>query len=358
MSVQPRLFFLATDNNQPAGGRRIIYHLVDILVQNGFNAYVLHQKRNFRYTWFKNETPVAYSHQIMIDRAKNSRSNYLSWCIRLLKTICSGYFGSIKSKSSKVKINGDDLLVVPATRTAFIDEVLPGVKKVTLSQNHFLFFNSYFGDGANNKYLHPDIIARIAMSKTNYELQRYSFPDVRIDYVPIYIDSQLFNFTKRKKRQIAYMPRKSGEDSRCVINCLKYRNQLKDFSIIPIENMSQEEVATVLKESLIFLSFSHREGFGLPPAEAMACGCIVIGYSGNGGDEFFQRDVCFEIKEGDVSSYTKTIERVIDKYLKNPEPLDKLRRNASDTILGQYSFQKTQNALLEVFDEMVLPQFL
>ena len=50
---------------------------------------------------------------------------------------------------------------------------------------------------------------------------------------------------------------------------------------------SEAAVADILRESQVFLSFGHPEGFGLPPAEALACGCLVIGYHGGGGREYF-----------------------------------------------------------------------
>ena len=37
-----------------------------------------------------------------------------------------------------------------------------------------------------------------------------------------------------------------------------------------IENKTEKEVADIMKESAVFLSFNHKEGFGLPPAEAMS----------------------------------------------------------------------------------------
>jgi glycosyltransferase involved in cell wall biosynthesis len=42
-----------------------------------------------------------------------------------------------------------------------------------------------------------------------------------------------------------------------------------------------------LKESLLFLSFVNGEGLGLLAVEAMSCGCVVVGYDGMGGKEFF-----------------------------------------------------------------------
>lgn len=352
MKDSQRLFFLATDNNQPAGGRKFIYHIVDILVREGFNAYALHQKRNFRYTWFRNNTPVVYTYQIQFQRAKKDKLKAAFRMLRLFKKIVIDYLMLSKIKTNRLKVNADDILVIPETRITFIDEILPGVKKVTLSQGHFLFFRSYLGDRHKNKFFHPDIIASITMSKANLDLTQYCFPDLKIENVPVFIDSEMFRFTLKKKNQIAYMPRKSGEDASVLLNCLRYRHHLNNFSIVPIENMDQEDVARTLRESLIFLSFSHREGFGLPPAEAMACGCIVIGYSGNGGDEYFQSDLCCEIKEGDILNYAKIVEKVIDEYLTNPESLDRLRKRASDYIINAYSAESTKNALLNIFREI------
>ena len=38
--------------------------------------------------------------------------------------------------------------------------------------------------------------------------------------------------------------------------------------------------------ALLFLSCGHPEGFGLPLAEAIACGCLVVGYHGLAGRDF------------------------------------------------------------------------
>jgi glycosyltransferase involved in cell wall biosynthesis len=101
------------------------------------------------------------------------------------------------------------------------------------------------------------------------------------------------------------MPRKLRDDVEQVINILKIRNNIKGWSFVEIDNMSESEVARILKESTVFLSFNHREGFGLPPVEAMACGCVVVGYEGGAGKEYFLDDFSFSVEEGNIIDFVK-----------------------------------------------------
>ena len=79
----------------------------------------------------------------------------------------------------------------------------------------------------------------------------------------------------------------------CVIACL-------------IQNCSHHKFY-LMKKSLIFLSFGHPEGFGLPVAEALACGCAVVGYSGLGGRELFaiaaKYGVGLDVPLGDLTCF-------------------------------------------------------
>jgi len=350
LKVKKRIFFLVTDNDKPSGGRMMIYRLVDILVKHGYDAFALHQKMKFCYTWFPNATPVCYTYQIKRNRRRSG----------LIKHFLRFYFGIIKdwiqapSKSTcEVSITKDDILVLPATRTSFCNEIFPGVPKISLSQGPYLLFQC---GGLVDKELsvfHPDIKARITMSELNYAMHCLVFPKETVWNVPVFIDSNLYAFSKNKKRQIAYMPRRLPKDSMALINLLTLRGSLNEFNFVPIDGMNQSQVASVLKDSLIFLSFSHRDGFGLPPAEAMACGCLVIGYSGNGGDEFFHEDVVFKIVDGDLLNYVAVVEQVIGEYVVDPVRLDAVRKKASERILQTYSRKNTEKYLLEAWSEIL-----
>ena len=59
-----KLYYLCPDYDSHAGGVRVIYRHVDLLRRNGYEAFVVHERRGFRDTWFKSETPVlAWSRQ-------------------------------------------------------------------------------------------------------------------------------------------------------------------------------------------------------------------------------------------------------------------------------------------------------
>jgi len=348
--IDKRIFFLAPDNSSPSGGRLMIYHLVDILVKLGYDAHVLHQTRNFRYDWFSNATPVCHTYQMKRSRRRSG----------LIKHFCRFYLGIVKDllaspmeSTPKATMTKNDILVLPATLTSFCNQILPGMPKVSLSQNPYLLFKCSCFDNRDETIFHPDIIARITMSELNYAMHCLVFPESTIWNVPVYIDSKLYNYSGRKLRKIAYMPRRMQADSLGLISMLKLRGKLQGFEFVAIDGMSQAGVANTLKDALMFLSFSHREGFGLPPAEAMACGCIVVGYSGNGGDEFFDHTSAYKIPDGDLVEYALKVESLIQEYISDPEKLDAERRRASEQILTEFGQARTEKALMNAWKDIM-----
>ena len=81
------------------------------------------------------------------------------------------------------------------------------------------------------------------------------------------------------------MPRKNKFHSSIVISLLREKKWCKDFEFVPIHKLQHQKVLEVLRDTLLFLSFGHPEGFGLPVAEALVNCCAVVGYSGLGGRE-------------------------------------------------------------------------
>lgn len=61
-------------------------------------------------------------------------------------------------------------------------------------------------------------------------------------------------------------------------------------SIWDAQTLKPDEIAYYMNLSHIFISTSWWEGFGLPPLEAMACGCAVILSNSGGVNEYAQLD--------------------------------------------------------------------
>ena len=90
-----------------------------------------------------------------------------------------------------------------------------------------------------------------------------------------------------KELQICYMPRKRLAEFGSVRYGFRYLYpELAGTRFVSIHDRHPDEVAAIMAESAVFLSLSRHEGLGLPPLEAMAAGCLVVGYHGGGGLDY------------------------------------------------------------------------
>ena len=62
------IYFLCPDHDVPVGGIKVIYEQVDMLVDEGLQAFVLHNKSGFRCSWFQNETSIRYTDELFTIR--------------------------------------------------------------------------------------------------------------------------------------------------------------------------------------------------------------------------------------------------------------------------------------------------
>ena len=102
------------------------------------------------------------------------------------------------------------------------------------------------------------------------------------------------------------MSRKLPFHSNLVVNYL--RPQLpKNWEIVNLNHLTEEQTFKMLKKSKIFLSFSSFEGLGLPPAEAALLGNFVIGYTGEGGNEYWTKPILTKINSGEIITFVKEV---------------------------------------------------
>jgi glycosyltransferase involved in cell wall biosynthesis len=190
-----------------------------------------------------------------------------------------------------------DVLVVPEPWRFHIDGFASmDVKKIMHCQNPYYLFN---GVDDVSQIAKKGISAVITCSDyTSGLMQRAGYEGALQTIQPAL--SGLFKNTREKKLQIAYMPRKREFETSFVKGLFKsIYPELREIPWVPIHNMSLEDCARTLDESAIFAAFSYIEGLGLPPLEAMASGCVVVGFNGLGGSDYSTPHNGFWINEGD-----------------------------------------------------------
>jgi glycosyltransferase involved in cell wall biosynthesis len=303
----------------PVGGVRKLYDFVDILNKHGFPATIVHPTPGFRCTWFRNATPVSHN--------------------------------------AEVRLVSADLLVIPEVYGPNLASMAPGVKKVIFNQNCYYTFAhySFAPEDLTNPYTHPDVRGVMVVSEDSREYLAHAFPTTRIFRYYNAIDQRIFYPQFPKRKQLCFMPRKHGEDAVQVINILKFRGALRDWAIAPIDKMASEQVGEVMRQSQIFLSFGHPEGLGLPPAEAMACGCTVVGYHGQGGKEFFRPEFSYAIPVGDIVTYARTVERVIAQWGSNPAECTVQGQAAAAFVLSAYTREREEASVAAIWRELMGP---
>lgn len=312
-----RVYYLCPDSNAPSGGIRTIYQHVDLLNSIGIEAAVVHHRRGFACTWFKHQT----------------------------KTMAA----------SEVSLTSMDTLVFPELYVPYLKEIPVGPQLIVFNQGTYVNFSgrqsvSSWRYCVNNR----EFKAIIVVSVDNEEYIRYAFPGVRAGRIRNSVDSRVFYpAADLPLRRIAVMPRLRGKDLCAqVLGLLALRNALNEWEVVNIDKCSQEETAEILRSAAIFLSFSEREGFGLPPAEAMACGCYIVGFTGLGGREFFYPGLCSPVEEGNVLALAKAAEEAMRNFDSEPSSIRELALKASSLVRDEYSFEKQLCELRNFFESM------
>ncbi|RKQ94101.1 glycosyl transferase family 1 [Solirubrobacter pauli] len=311
----PTVWMITPDWNKPSGGIRKQYHAVDVLNAAGHPAAVVHERRGFRCSWFEHATTIV--------------------------------------AAADVELGPRDVIVVPEIYWPSIRRLPRGIRQVIYNQNAYLTLDALAaaGPAAAAAYVgNPDLGLVAVVSDENAEVLSHAFPDVPIARVRHSIDEALHHpGAEARPRRIAYMPRRRGEEARQVLELLRLRGALQGWEVVPIEGRSETEVAELLRTCRIFLSLSEREGFGLPPCEAIACGCLVVGFDGFAGREFFQPPFARSVENGDVLALARALEALMVETESDPAAARAHAEAGVRFVRERYSAEAERQDLVAAF---------
>ena len=94
---------------------------------------------------------------------------------------------------------------------------------------------------------------------------------------------------------------------------------------------------------------SRLEGFGLPPLEAMASGCLVVGFTGFGGLEYATKENGFWCGEDDLVTCACTLATAV-RLVREQHPLVEQTVAAALQTAAAYSSLRQEQELLYAID--------
>jgi hypothetical protein len=283
------LIFLCHAIKKPIGGVKVIYRHAEILNELlhdlGHSASVMHPNSIFfRINWFKSNVPVRHKFFKLRWLGKPSFSNI------------EGCFDPKKN-----------MLVIPELWVRkFGDQLIRlNIPYVIYVQGGYLISK---GNPEALSLAYSKAKCIMTISDDASRCVSMAFPAAQNNIIRMHcsIDQTLFNAFPDKDNLITYMPRKLSDHSTKVLFFLR-EHLPKHWKIKPIDGLDERGVAELLKKSKIFMSFSHFEGFGLPPLEAALCGNQVIGYTGQGGKEYWVPEIFEAIESGDVVGFSQAV---------------------------------------------------
>lgn len=318
----PELIVLCPNRGRPCGGVKVLYRqsslLNELLAKHSHSSYIIHPKQlSFECSWFTHQTQIKHS----------------------------------------AGLSARDIVVIPEVMVSKHAPALYalGIPYCIYVQNGYLMVKGDLSE-LQTHYHHAQLI--LAISTDSAKCIRTIFPDInneKILRVHYSINTKLFRPNPVKSNTITYMPRKLAKHTQLVESFLKY-NLPSHWQLVPVNNKSETETAALLASSKIFLSFSEFEGCPLPPLEAALCGNYVVGYTGEGGKEYFNLPAFTEINMGDIRHFCHEIMRLVEicDHAEPPNDIPEDIRTSIEYINQTYSEEMELNDMRAVIEHLKL----
>jgi glycosyltransferase involved in cell wall biosynthesis len=149
---------------------------------------------------------------------------------------------------------------------------------------------------------------------------------------------------KRVAKRVLALSRKHPDDLQKIISMAAHM----DFDFQIVDGLTEDELIHEYQRADIFLATGYPEGLPLPPLEAMNCGCVVVGFTGGGGQEYMlDGETALVAEDGDCQELASKLELLLDITFK-----EKIRE-AGFKKAQQYTLENTKEMLNAFYVELL-----
>ncbi len=309
----PRIVYLVLGTGTPRGGHKVALRHVEALGRMGFDAVAWMPQGSAIPSWI--------DHAAALDLGSAFRD--------------------------------DDILVFPEDASGAMRQFGASPhRKVVFCQNHFYAASQGVG------LLPPDEALRfgdyMACSRSAANWLARFMPHHAIEVVPAFADDRIFRPTD-KTLSIACSPAKRPLEFRAIQTMLRRLHVgTAPWRWAVIQDKSEAEVAAIMGQASIFLSLSRLEGLGMSTLEAMASGCLVVGFTGLGGLEYATPVNGLWVGEDDVVACAESLARAMALVEARQPVVGRLQSAARATASG-YGYASFASALEEFWQRTGRP---
>ena len=335
----------------PSGGAMVIYrhsYLINKMKINGLKSYIVHYKK-------KKLSKFVESIKKKINFKKNKNIfgyNFIDFKVEKNFIPDKNWINIPVLNKNDFNFNSnEDFLIFPEIIAHFSETIclkkrirysilVQGVYHMHQTNNFKRIYNSY----KNAEFI-------ITTTKTSERLFLNIFPKIKkkIKILNLSINSKIFYPSKKKSNTITCMPRKL-ENHFHLLKLFLNDKLAKKWKILSLTNLNNKEIIKKLNKSKIFLSFSNLEGLGLPPLEAALSGNKIIGYTGEGGKDYFKKPIFEIVMNGDILTFSKKILKSVKTYEKLSFHKNINAIKARSLLAKKYSLSNEIKSLEEIFN--------
>jgi hypothetical protein len=315
------VYFFCPDYARPSGGVRAIYTQVKRLVEQGVDARLVHTTPNFEVTWHGISVPIVYA-------------------------------------KPALTLNRRDVLVVPEGLTAVMRALTHAPSTKIVNALSWAYILMALKDG--ERWQDHGFAQAITPNQYVKDYVEWCM-QIPCTHLPVDIDLQRYRAQPSPKTalSVAYLSRKSDCGAKLERIARDHSGVLSRTHWYPIDDMTEQAYAQTLGLAQIYLATGTGEGLNVSVLEAMASGCLVIGYTGGGGREYMRGEGeaqnCILVPEGDYFALGVALEQALQALEQDPDCFAPILNNAN-TVANRYGQPgREAQALVNYFAPLMNP---
>jgi hypothetical protein len=240
-------------------------------------------------------------------------------------------------------LSRDDIVVVPDDAAGALSTCLTGgLRTVVFAQSIYNFAATTFD--ILDEFPAERFPRIIGIAPRQAAVIQRAFPQAGIEIVPCFADERRFA-PGEKRLAIAFTPRKRPLEVAAIQQFFRrFSPHHGAVEWIELKGASEMEVAATFSQAGLHLSLSRLEAVGMTSLEAMASGCLCVGFTGIGGREYATDENGFWVDEDDCLAAADALARAADLLVAGGPPLERMLA-AGRATAEQWSYVRFRDAL-------------